>query len=111
MSSYKIDIGKNNVQNDRLYKSASDKDLWFHVKDAHGSHVILHCDMLPPDDIIASAASLAAYYSKNKMADKVAVDYTYAKYVKPISGAGLGRVTYTNQKTLFVSPKSVLDFS
>ncbi len=111
VSSYKIDIGKNNVQNDRLYKSASDKDLWFHVKDAHGSHVILHCDMLPPDDIIASAASLAAYYSKNKMADKVAVDYTYAKYVKPISGAGLGRVTYTNQKTLFVSPKSVLDFS
>ena len=110
VSSFRIDIGKNNVQNDRLYKSASDSDVWLHVKDAHGSHVILHCDKEPPEEVILSAASLAAYYSKSKMADKVAVDYTHAKYVKPISGAGLGRVTYSNQKTVYVTPKSVAEY-
>ncbi len=108
---FKIDIGKNNVQNDRLYKSADEKDIWLHVVGAHGSHVIIHsCNKIVPNEIIVNGAQLAAYYSKSKMADKVAVDYTYAKFVKQISGGGPGRVNYTNQKTVYVSPKSILDF-
>ncbi len=107
---FKIDIGKNNVQNERLYKSAAPKDIWLHVKDAHGSHVIIRCAGQPlDDDILVTAARLAAYYSKSRMADKVAVDYTYAMFVKPIGGAGPGKVNYTNQKTLFVSPLSLTD--
>ncbi|MBR2971119.1 MAG: NFACT family protein [Clostridia bacterium] len=109
---YKIEIGKNNIQNERLYKSAGGKDIWLHVLDAHGSHVIIRCpDKEATQEVILCAAQLAAYYSKSKMADKVAVDYTYAKHVKPISGGGPGKVNYTNQKTLYVTPKSLIDFT
>ena len=108
---YKIEIGKNNIQNERLYKNAADNDIWLHVLGAHGSHVILKCgEKTPTDEVIIKAAQLAAYYSKSKLAEKVSVDYTQAKFVKPISGGGPGRVNYTNQKTVYVSPKSVIDF-
>jgi predicted ribosome quality control (RQC) complex YloA/Tae2 family protein len=32
------------------------------------------------------------------------VDYTLKKYVKKERGAPLGKVVYTNQKTVFVKP-------
>ena len=37
-----IAVGRNNVQNDQLtLKTAKGRDIWFHVKDIPGSHVIL----------------------------------------------------------------------
>lgn len=112
LDGYKIEIGKNNIQNERLYKSAAANDIWLHVLDAHGSHVIIRSEQkIIPEEIIICGAQLAAFYSKNKMADKVAVDYTFAKFVKPLPGGGPGRVNYTNQKTIYVSPKSVIDFN
>ncbi len=101
----KIEIGKNNVQNDRLWKSAVGKDIWLHVKDNRGSHCIVRGS--DNEEVILIAARLAAYYSKARYSDKVAVDYTYAKFVKQIHGGGFGKVTYTNQKTLFVKPLSL----
>ena len=107
---FRIGIGKNNTQNDRLtMKIASPADLWFHAKELPGSHVILFA--VPgqqfTDAAISYAASLAAGHSRAKHDSKVAVDYTLKKYVKKPKNAAPGFVHYTHQQTLVVVPKLV----
>jgi len=112
---YKFDgftilVGKNNKQNDNLTcRIARKNDLWFHTKDIHGSHVVLRLDKNIkniPDSIIYKCATIAAFYSKAKLSQNVPVDYTYIKYVKKPNGAKPGMVIYTDNKTLYVNPKS-----
>lgn len=111
---YKIDgytilVGKNNKQNDNLTcKIAKKNDLWFHTKDIHGSHVVLRLDKnkKATDSIIYKCATIAAYYSKAKLSQNVPVDYTFIKYVRKPNGAKPGMVIYTDNKTLYVNPKS-----
>lgn len=110
--SYEVDgfrvlVGKNNLQNDRLtFGTAGPEDLWLHVKDAHGSHVIILTDRRSvPDEVLLRAAEWAAYHSEARNSGKTAVDVTLKKYVKKPGGARPGFVTYTNQKTLYVQPK------
>ena len=111
---YKIDgytilVGKNNKQNDNLTcKLAKKNDLWFHTKDIHGSHVVLRLDKnkKATDSIIYKCATIAAYYSKAKLSQNVPVDYTFRKYVRKPNGAKPGMVIYTDNKTLYVNPKS-----
>ena len=102
-------VGKNNIQNDHLtFKLASKDDIWFHVKDMPGSHVILVTDGEEPTDAdYTEAAEVAAYYSK-ATAGPVAVDYTRVKNVKKPAGSKPGFVIYkTNYNyTAFVMPKS-----
>ena len=109
---YKIDgftvyVGKNNKQNDYLTcKMARNKDIWFHTKDIHGSHVVLKVENKNvPDSIIYKCATIAAYFSKAKMSQNVPVDYTFIKYVRKPNGAKPGMVIYTDNKTLYVNPK------
>jgi len=99
-----IKIGKNNIQNDRLVRQSKKDDLWFHVKNFSGSHIIIEVNNKEiPDKIIQHAAKLAAQHSKAKHASKAEVDYTYIKHVHKQAGAPLGKVTYTHQKTIVVS--------
>ncbi|MEG1771983.1 MAG: NFACT RNA binding domain-containing protein [Clostridia bacterium] len=99
-----IYIGKNNVQNDFVtFKIAISNDTWLHVKDVPGSHCIIKT-LEPSNEALYSAAMLAAFYSSAKNGINVAVDYTLRKYVKKISGAKLGMVTYSNNHTIFVTP-------
>lgn len=105
---YKIFVGKNNVMNDRLtLKTAGNYDLWFHVKDTAGSHVVVKSDGREfTDKLIREAAMLAAYNSKAKSSSNVAVDYTIIKNVKKPNGAKPGMVIYTDYKTEYVTPNS-----
>ena len=48
---------------------------------------------------------LAAFYSRGKTSSSVPVDYTLRKNVKKPSGARPGKVVYTSQKTVFVTPE------
>ena len=98
-------VGKNNMQNDRLTLKESNKDdIWFHVKDLPGSHVVLVTDGKEPSDLdYTEAASIAAGYSK-ATADLVAVDYTRIKNIKKPSGSKPGFVTYKTNYTAFVKP-------
>ncbi|MFZ5943843.1 MAG: Rqc2 family fibronectin-binding protein [Bacillota bacterium] len=104
---YTIFIGKNNKQNDYLTtKLAKNEDLWLHVKDIPGSHVII---MNPerkniPANVLETAANMAAYFSKSRNSSQVPVDYTLKKHVKKPNGAKPGMVIYDNQKTIFITP-------
>ena len=102
-------VGRNNYQNDAItFKLADKGDLWFHVKTYHGSHVVIKrqgkSDI--PNEDVSFAASLAAYYSEAKLSDKAEVDMTDVRFVKKPAGARPGFVTYRNQTTLVVLPKT-----
>lgn len=100
-----IYVGKNNRQNEYLtHRMAHRNDVWLHTKDIPGSHVVIRASD-PSEQTLLEAAQLAAYYSQAKHSASVPVDYTNVKYVKKPSGAKPGFVIYTEQKTLFVTPK------
>lgn len=99
---FKIYVGKNNKQNDYLtLKFANKKDLWFHVKDAPGSHVILKDDNRNfTDKALIEAARLAAKYSSISTSSNIPVDYTFKANVKRHPSKKPGLVNYTNYKTI-----------
>ena len=100
-------VGKNNLQNDRLsFKTANKNEIWLHVKDIPGSHVVIR-DTNPSDETILEAAQLAAYFSKGQDSDNVPVDYLPVKRLRKPNGAKPGFVTFTGQKTLRVTPKKL----
>lgn len=105
---YEVWLGKNAEANLKLLRVARPDDLWFHVKGAPGSHALLRVKKRKeqvPQKAIEEAARLAAYFSKKRTSSWVEVDYTRAKYVRPVKGKK-GLVLYTNFKTVSVEPKS-----
>ncbi len=100
----RIQVGKNSAQNDRLTGSAPPEALWLHAKNMAGSHVIVDCPGELPEATLREAALLAAWFSRGYASGQVPIDYTRRKYVKKPSGAAAGFVTYTNQKTLYITP-------
>ena len=107
---YEILVGKNNRQNDLLtLKTAKAADLWLHVKDIAGSHVIVKAKGVEfPDQTVFEAAQLAAYHSKARNSSGVPVDCTPVRFVKKPAGAAPGMVIFTNQKTLYITPSEEL---
>lgn len=98
-------VGRNNIQNDELtMRTASKEDIWFHVKDFPGSHVILDgSGSEPADSDYTEAAAIAALHSKAN-SDTVAVDYTKVKNIKKPQGSKPGFVTYKTNYTAYVHP-------
>lgn len=103
---FDIFVGKNNKQNDLLtLKTAKKNDIWLHVQKMPGSHVIIRAEnRTVPKKTLEEAAYLAAYYSKGKTSNNVAVDYTERKNVKKPKNAKAGMVIYEDFSTIFVTP-------
>ncbi len=103
---YTVLAGRNNVQNDRLLKETSPDDIWLHTQKYHSSHVII-CARGGQvcDEILLYAAQLCAYYSDGREGDKIPVDYCKRKFVKKPNKSRAGFVTYTDYKTILVTPK------
>ncbi|WP_394018145.1 Rqc2 family fibronectin-binding protein [Anaerococcus cruorum] len=97
-----IYVGKNSTQNDYItLKLANRDDMWFHVKDVPGSHVILRSDNMNEDDVII-AAYLAAINSSISSDEKINIDYTEKKNVNKAKGAKPGMVYYENFNTITI---------
>ena len=105
----RIFVGRTPLENaDLTFRIARPDDLWFHVQNQPGAHVILQRDdrAQPPQDDVLAAAALAALHSKAKTSPKVTVDYTQRKHVRKRPSAAPGLVFYTNPKSVYVSPSA-----
>ncbi|MEZ4608264.1 MAG: NFACT RNA binding domain-containing protein, partial [Deinococcales bacterium] len=104
---YSVLVGRNAKGNDHIsFKLAKSEDMWLHVQGMPGSHVIIQAQKKPvPFETILYAAELAAAHSKAGQSDNVAVDYTLKKHVWKLKGMPLGAVHFSQQKTVFVTPK------
>lgn len=88
-----------------------DADWWFHAQGCPGAHVVLRVkdksDDVPEPDL-RFAASLAAYFSKARNADRFAVSMIKAGNVRKPRGAPPGMVTLTApHKTILGFPPEV----
>ena len=98
--------GRNNLQNDRLLRLADPDDIWLHTQKYHSSHVIIRAGgRQVRDETLLYAAEICAYYSDGQHGDKIPVDYCKKKYVKKPNKSKAGFVTYTDYKTMLVTPK------
>lgn len=102
-------VGHNAKQNDLItFQIAKKGDIWFHANDVPGAHVVLKKieGEITEEDLLFGAR-LAAANSFAKSSSKVAVDYTEISNVKRIPKGGPGQVSYSRQRTLYVSPLQI----
>ena len=103
---FKILVGRNNVQNDRLVKSSAQNDVWLHTQNYHSAHVVIVTEgRQVSDETLLYAASLCAYYSDGRGSGKIPVDYCLKKFVKKPNKSKAGFVVYTDYKTVLVEAK------
>lgn len=109
VNGWEIWIGRNQAENqDLTFRQSRPDDLWFHVKNYPGSHVLLRCGKnAPTPEDLFDAAHLAAFYSRAAQGSMIPVDYTARKFVKKRPRAEPGQVLYTREKTLYVTPDPV----
>jgi predicted ribosome quality control (RQC) complex YloA/Tae2 family protein len=106
---FQVWAGKSGENNDLLTTRYTAKnDLWFHVRGAGGSHVVLKIGTGKGEvskRAIEEAAAIAAYYSKMKNSKLVPVAMCEGKYVRKPKGAPAGTVAVEREKTVFVEPR------
>lgn len=105
VNGFEVYIGKNNKQNDKIIsKISSPEDLWFHVQNNTGSHILLKVpkNKEPDKDTIYECCKLAKQYSAVADSGKAGVIYTKRKYIKKPPMAKLGYVTYKNEAEIVV---------
>jgi len=107
---WEVLVGKSNRDNDLLtHRMARPDDLWFHARQAPGSHVVMRragrADN-PSPDAIREAAEIAAFHSKAGRSSKVAVCYAEKRYVRKPRGAKPGLAVVTREKVIMVRPRT-----
>jgi predicted ribosome quality control (RQC) complex YloA/Tae2 family protein len=105
---FRIWVGKDAKTNDELtLKYSYKEDLWLHVRDDTGSHVLLKYQAGKPfpKDVIERAASLAAFYSKRKTEALCAVVVTPKKFIRKRKGDPAGAVVVEREEVILVEPK------
>lgn len=98
-------VGKSARDNLDLLRKARAWDIWLHVKDRPSAHAILFRPKgaKVTDDVMRKAAqwlvkmSLGSKY-KEHMGEKFQILNAECRFVSPIKGDRIGRVTYRNEK-------------
>jgi predicted ribosome quality control (RQC) complex YloA/Tae2 family protein len=101
-------VGRSARENDVLtHKYAAPGDLWFHARQAQGSHVVLKKGRKKsevPKAAIVDAARLAAHYSKARTSKHVPVSYAERRYIKKVRKGPPGVCVMLREKVIFVEP-------
>ncbi len=107
---FEILVGRNNIQNEKLtLHTARGKDLWFHTKNAPGSHtVVMSLGQDIPDTTKEETAQLAVLHSSQANGVKVAVDYTEVKNIRKTGDLKPGMVLYEHYETAYITPDPAL---
>lgn len=107
---FEILVGRNNAQNDKLtLHTARGRDIWFHVKNAPGSHAVIMTQGQPvPDSTKTEAAMLAALHSSQSTGAKIPVDFTEVRNVRKTGDLKPGMVLYDPYETALVTPDEQL---
>ncbi|MCI2046396.1 MAG: NFACT family protein [Faecalibacterium sp.] len=107
---FEILVGRNNIQNERLtLHTARGRDLWFHTKNAPGSHTVVMSEgRAIPDRTKEEAAQLAVLFSSQAHGIKVPVDYTEVKNIRKTGGLKPGMVLYDLYETAYITPDAAL---
>lgn len=107
-SGREIRAGRSAKANDDLtFRHSAPEDIWMHVREAPGSHVVLRWgqkDQNPPESEIAEAALVAAVLSRARGSTVVPVAWTRRKYVRKPRKAPPGAVVPERTQTVFVHP-------
>jgi len=106
-----VRVGKGARFNDDLtFRHAAPGDVWLHVREAPGAHVILRWnrDQDPPARDLDEAAALAALYSDARHSGMVPVDWTRRKHVRKPRKAPPGAVIPDRVRTVFATPDPAL---
>lgn len=99
-----IYVGKNNVQNDTItFKLAKRDDMWFHVANMAGAHVLLKTDHMD-EAKQRLCCQLAAHFSAGRHSSSVEVHYTQIRNIKKVPKGPLGLVSISSQKSMFIDP-------
>jgi len=101
---YKVFVGRNARENQKLLRAARANDIWMHVRDLPGSHVIIRTDKqnLPPR-VLEDAAKLCVDFTTDQ-AGNHEVDYTKRKFVKIQQGSS---VEYDKYKTISIRKEGI----
>ena len=100
-------FGKSAKDNLKLLRVARAWNYWFHIKDIPSSHMLVFCAKnreLKPAEIqkavfwfVQTQPALSRLYKSGDFVDVLMVP---CRYVRPLKGPTIGRVTYSNEKTL-----------
>jgi len=101
---YKVFVGRNSTENQKLLELAKANDLWMHIRDVPSSHVIIRTDKQNlPQSVIEAAAKLCVDFSV-KNPGEYEVDYTKRKFVRVQEGSS---VFYNKYDTLRVRKEGI----
>ena len=101
---YKVMVGRNSNENQKLLAQAKSNDIWMHIRDIPSSHVIIRTDKQNlPQSVIQAAAKLCVDFSVQSAGD-YEVDYTKRKFVKVQEGSN---VLYNKYDTIRVTKEGV----
>lgn len=105
INGFTVYVGKNNKQNHKIVSKLSQPDdIWFHIQNNTGSHILLKVpkDREPDNETVYECCKLAKKYSSASDSGKAGVIYTKCKYLKRPPKANLGYVTYKNEVEIIV---------
>ena len=102
---FPILVGRNARQNEIVtFDLAGRDDLWLHVRDGPGAHVVIRCGGQPvPELTLNVAARLAAWYSGQRGNAGAAVAITPRRFVTRMAGGRPGQVHYRGEETISVA--------
>ncbi len=101
---YKVMVGRNSNENQKLLQAAKGNDIWMHTREIPGSHVFIRTDKQNlPDSVLEAAAKLCVDFSAKSPGDYL-VDYTKRKFVKIQEGSS---VEYDKYQTIAVRKDGV----